>query len=148
MTVGHIEQTAIVKSAAGSDFWNRTSPSGSHASGEIGRRICMSGSNIRVRIGETPKQKPERGRRCNPEQEALRHPEQAVVREQNDTLVRLAALFEGFEDVDLALLPVATAKEGPATFRLERPPHHERETDAHQRQQQMHRRFINIDLFH
>ena len=38
-TVGHIEQTAMVKSAAGCDFWNSTSPSGSQASGETGRKI-------------------------------------------------------------------------------------------------------------
>jgi hypothetical protein len=32
-------QIAMVKIAAGSDFWKSTSPSGSHASGETGRRI-------------------------------------------------------------------------------------------------------------
>ena len=58
MTVGHIEQTAMAKSAAGSDFWNRIRPSGSQASGEIGRMICISGSNIRVSSGETPSRKP------------------------------------------------------------------------------------------
>src|SRR5678815_3107271 len=58
MSVGHIEQTAIAKSAAGSDFWNSTRPRGSHASGEIGRMICMRGSNIRLRSGDTPRRKP------------------------------------------------------------------------------------------
>ena len=48
----------MAKSAAGSDFWNSTSPSGSQASGEIGRSTCMIGSNIRVSIGETPSRKP------------------------------------------------------------------------------------------
>ena len=38
-TVGHIEQTAIANSAAGSDLRNRIRPSGSQASGEIGRMI-------------------------------------------------------------------------------------------------------------
>src|SRR6266404_4712198 len=37
MTVGHIAQSAIVKTAAGSDWRKITRPSGSHASGEIGR---------------------------------------------------------------------------------------------------------------
>ena len=58
ITVGHIEQMAIAKSAAGSDFWNRTSPSGSQASGEIGRRIWMIGSNIAMSVRDTPSRKP------------------------------------------------------------------------------------------
>ena len=58
MIVGHMEQTAMAKSAAGSDFWKRTRPSGSQASGEIGRMICISGSNMRVMSGETPNRKP------------------------------------------------------------------------------------------
>jgi hypothetical protein len=45
MTVGHIAQRAIVKTAAGSDWRKITSPSGSQASGEIGRRNWMMGSN-------------------------------------------------------------------------------------------------------
>ena len=58
MTVGHIEQTAIAKSAAGSDFWKSTSPSGSQASGEMGRSTCMIGSNIRVSVEDTPRRNP------------------------------------------------------------------------------------------
>ena len=58
ITVGHIEHTAIAKSAAGSDFWKSTSPSGSQASGEIGRSTCMMGSNIRVSSGDTPRRNP------------------------------------------------------------------------------------------
>jgi hypothetical protein len=58
MTVGHIEQTAMAKSAAGSDLRNRMSPSGSHASGEIGRSTCMIGSNILVSVDDTPSRKP------------------------------------------------------------------------------------------
>ena len=58
MMVGHIEQTAMAKSAAGSDLLNSTRPSGSQASGEIGRITCISGSNIRVSSGETPNRKP------------------------------------------------------------------------------------------
>ena len=58
MTVGHIEQTAMAKSAAGSDFWKITSPSGSQASGEIGRSTCMIGSNILVSVDETPSRNP------------------------------------------------------------------------------------------
>ena len=45
MTVGHIAHMAIVKIAAGSDFWKITSPRGSHARGEIGRMNCTIGSN-------------------------------------------------------------------------------------------------------
>ena len=58
MIVGHMEQTAMAKSAAGSDFWNRTRPSGSQASGEIGRMTCISGSNMRVSSGDTPSRNP------------------------------------------------------------------------------------------
>ena len=35
-----------------------TRPSGSQASGEIGRRTCMSGSNMRVSVGDTPSRNP------------------------------------------------------------------------------------------
>src|SRR5258706_9290045 len=58
ITVGHIEQSPIVNSAAGSDFWNTTKPSGNHASGEIGRRICTMGSNIRWNVRERPSRNP------------------------------------------------------------------------------------------
>ena len=58
ITVGHIEQTAMAKRAAGSDFWNSTRPSGSQASGEMGRRTCISGSNILVMVGEAPSRNP------------------------------------------------------------------------------------------
>jgi hypothetical protein len=34
----------MVKMAAGSDFWKTTSPRGSQASGEMGRRNWMMGS--------------------------------------------------------------------------------------------------------
>ena len=38
MTVGHMAQSAMVKSAAGSDCSERSpDPSGNHANGEIGR---------------------------------------------------------------------------------------------------------------
>jgi hypothetical protein len=37
ITVGHMEHSAMVNSAAGSDWRNITSPRGSHASGEMGR---------------------------------------------------------------------------------------------------------------
>ena len=39
------------------------------------------------------------------EQEALRHPDQAVEGEQHDALIHLAAFDERLEDVALALLP-------------------------------------------
>ena len=107
MTVGHIEQTAIAKSAAGSDFWKSTRPSGSQASGEIGRSTCMIGSNIRVSVGDTPSRNPDRRGDGDPEQEALRHAHQAVVREQHDALIHLAALGQRLEDVELALFPGA-----------------------------------------
>jgi hypothetical protein len=51
-------QTAMVKSAAGSDLWNSTSPSGSHASGETGRRIWMIGSKLLAKSLEPPNKKP------------------------------------------------------------------------------------------
>jgi hypothetical protein len=51
-------QMAIVKSAAGLDCWNRTSPSGSHASGDTGRRIWMIGSNARVKNFDRPRMNP------------------------------------------------------------------------------------------
>ncbi len=107
MTVGHIEQMAMAKSAAGSDFWKRTRPSGSQASGEIGRSTCMIGSNMRVSVGDTPSRKPSGVPMRDAEQEAVRHAHQAVVGEQHDALIHLAALGERLEDVDLALLPGA-----------------------------------------
>src|SRR5216117_2262655 len=58
MTVGHIAQRAIVKTAAGSDWRKITSPSGSHASGEIGRRNWMIGSNVSYNFRESPSMKP------------------------------------------------------------------------------------------
>ena len=58
MTVGHIAQRAIVKIAAGSDFWKITRPSGSHASGEIGRMNCTIGSNDWWKRVERPSKKP------------------------------------------------------------------------------------------
>jgi hypothetical protein len=58
MTVGHIEQTAIANSAAGSDFRKMIKPSGSQASGEIGRSTCMIGSKMRVRVFDIPSRKP------------------------------------------------------------------------------------------
>jgi hypothetical protein len=58
ITVGHMEQMAIANRAAGSDFWKSISPKGSHASGEIGRRICMTGSNMRLSVLETPNSRP------------------------------------------------------------------------------------------
>ncbi len=47
ITVGHMAQRAMVNTAAGSDFWKMTSPSGSQASGEIGRRNWTMGSKAR-----------------------------------------------------------------------------------------------------
>ena len=58
MTVGHIAHSAIVKTAAGSDFWKTTSPSGSHASGEIGRRNWMIGSNDWWKLEDRPSRNP------------------------------------------------------------------------------------------
>ncbi len=49
---------AIVNVAAGSGFWNSTSPSGSHASGETGRRICRTGSNAALNTRDRPSMKP------------------------------------------------------------------------------------------
>ncbi len=57
-TVGHIEHTAIANKAAGSDFWKMTRPSGSHASGEIGRNTWMTGSSIRCSVPDTPSRNP------------------------------------------------------------------------------------------
>src|SRR3989442_11560868 len=58
ITVGHIEHTAIVNKAAGSDFRNTIKPSGNQASGEIGRRTWITGSNIRLNVLESPNRKP------------------------------------------------------------------------------------------
>ena len=58
ITVGHIAQRAIVKIAAGSDFWKTTSPSGSHASGEIGRRNWMIGSKDWWKPRDSPRRNP------------------------------------------------------------------------------------------
>ena len=58
ITVGHIAHSAIVKIAAGSDFWNTTRPSGSQASGEIGRRNCTIGSNAWWKERDSPSRKP------------------------------------------------------------------------------------------
>ena len=60
MTVGHIEQSAMVNSAAGSDFWKMMSPSGSQASGEIGRRTWMTGSKAAWKRARQPEQEAER----------------------------------------------------------------------------------------
>ena len=48
-TVGHIAQIAMVKIDAGWDFPKSTSPSGSQARGETGRRIWMIGSKAFVK---------------------------------------------------------------------------------------------------
>src|SRR5262245_64430587 len=58
MTVGHIAQSAIVNTAAGSDFWKITRPSGSHASGEIGRRNDTMGSNDAGKERDHPSRNP------------------------------------------------------------------------------------------
>ena len=58
ITVGHIAQSAMVKMAAGSDFWKMTSPSGSQASGEIGRRNWMMGSKDWWKGRERPRRNP------------------------------------------------------------------------------------------
>ncbi len=48
----------MANSAAGSDFWKSTSPNGSHASGEMGRRTWMTGSSIRCMVPDTPSRNP------------------------------------------------------------------------------------------
>src|SRR3954447_18110320 len=53
-----MEQTAMVNSAAGCDFWKMTSPSGSQASGETGRSSWMMGSSPRANSLERPSRKP------------------------------------------------------------------------------------------
>ena len=58
ITVGHIAQSAIVNTAAGSDFWKITRPSGSQASGEICRRNWMIGSNAWWNARDRPSRKP------------------------------------------------------------------------------------------
>ena len=58
ITVGHIAHSAIVNTAAGSDFWKMTRPSGSHASGEIGRRNCTIGSKEAWNVFDSPSRKP------------------------------------------------------------------------------------------
>jgi hypothetical protein len=67
----------------------------------------MIGSNIRVSIGDTPSRKADRRRDGDAEQESARDAQQAVIREQDDALIHLAALGEWLEDIDLALLPRA-----------------------------------------
>jgi len=57
-TVGHIAHTAIVNNAAGRDFSNSTSPSGSQASGDTGRRSWMMGSKLRAKRRERPSRNP------------------------------------------------------------------------------------------
>ena len=49
---------AIALSAAGFAFWNSTRPSGSHSSGDTGRRIWMIGSMLRRNNVERPSRKP------------------------------------------------------------------------------------------
>ncbi|MND03668.1 hypothetical protein D3C83_236120 [compost metagenome] len=62
-TVGHMAQMAMVKSAPNSEAClpaprNSTNPSGSHASGETGRRIWMIGSNVLVKVFDRPRKNP------------------------------------------------------------------------------------------
>src|SRR3954470_6537421 len=57
-TVGHIEHMAMVKSPAGSGFLKSTSPSGSHARGETGRRIWMMGSKLLKNTFDMPRTNP------------------------------------------------------------------------------------------
>ncbi len=105
MTVGHIEQTAIANSAAGSDFWKMIRPSGSQASGEIGRMHLHDRVEHPRQRRRHAEQEAERGRDRDPEQEPARHAHEAVVGEQQDALVHLAALGERLEDVEPALAP-------------------------------------------
>ena len=58
ITVGHIEQTAMANSAAGSDLRKMIRPSGSQASGEIGRSTCITGSSIRASVFDIPRRNP------------------------------------------------------------------------------------------
>ena len=71
MTVGHIEQMAMVKSAAASDgpkrtlppsvslrLLKRTNPSGNQASGETGRRTSMIGSSALLSFLDKPSRNP------------------------------------------------------------------------------------------
>ena len=110
MTVGHIAQSAIVNTAAGSDFWKITRPSGSHASGEIGRRNWMIGSNGWWNAARQPEQEAERRADGEREQEALAHPHERVEGEPADALVHLAVLEERLEDVAARLLQVRTRR--------------------------------------
>ena len=62
-TVGHIAQIAMVKRAPSSLAClpaprNNTNPSGSHASGETGRKTWMMGSKVLVNAFDRPRQKP------------------------------------------------------------------------------------------
>ena len=57
-TVGHMAQTAMVNSAAGCDFWNSTSPSGSQASGDTGRSTWMTGSKLFANSFDRPRMNP------------------------------------------------------------------------------------------
>jgi hypothetical protein len=58
ITVGHIAHNAMVKTAAGSDFWKMTRPRGSQARGEIGRRNWMMGSKDWWNGRESPRRNP------------------------------------------------------------------------------------------
>ena len=57
-TVGHIEHIAMVNVPAGSGLPNRTSPSGSQASGDTGRSIWMIGSKQFAKNFESPSTSP------------------------------------------------------------------------------------------
>ena len=58
------------------------------------------------RLGHAEEQ-PERRAQEDAKEEAFRNAHEAVVREQDDALVHLAAFFERLEEVQLALLPRA-----------------------------------------
>ena len=97
----------MANSAAGSDFWKRISPSGSQASGEIGRRTWMTGSNIRVQRRRHARAGSRAACRCAmPSRKPLRHAHQAVVGQQRRCPgPSRRASSNGSQDVELALLP-------------------------------------------
>ena len=94
MTVGHIEQTAMAKSAAGSDFWKSTSPSGSHARGDRTQHL-HDGVEHPGERGRNTQQESDRRRDGDSKQETLSDAHQTVVGEQQDSLIGFTALVSG-----------------------------------------------------
>ena len=105
MTVGHIAQTAIVKIAAGSDFWKM------HEAERQPRQRRDRPHELHDRIERLVKarrkteQEAERRADRQRQHESLGHAHERIEREPTDPLVHLAVLEERLEDVPPRFLP-------------------------------------------